>query len=118
MRTARRHAARTESAYGDVLRRTLFATGLERIGDVEAALEEVLTGVIRRVQPEEGRHVLAQLPILLRDRLAARLTGPDRSISRASIERSVARRLELDLERAREIVEGVGDVVMRTVAPR
>ncbi len=107
--TAQRRAARQKQAYDTLVRRTLALTGLQRREQAEAALDVVLSGIVRRITPSEAGDSLAQLPSLLRERIVATVpAGPDRSITRELLERELEERLLVGAERTGELLEQVG----------
>lgn len=105
---AERHASRAQATYDSLLERTVEATGLPTRADAEAALDAVVTGLLRRIRPEEARHLLAELPQILRERLSGVAEGPDRSVTLGEIERALEVRLEVDRERAAQLVIQIG----------
>ena len=68
----------------------------------------VLVAIVRSLTPRQASRVVMQLPALYRTRLRELPPGPDRSISRASVDAETARELGVEPTRAAEIVEGVG----------
>lgn len=115
-RRAQRHGARAERSYAALLARTRELTGLRTPHAAEAALEEVLSGIIRRIRPEEARQLLAQVPSLLADRLASQTDGPDLHVSRAGMERSIAYLLSVDAQRAAQIVGQVAQALEQSIS--
>jgi CBS domain-containing protein/uncharacterized protein (DUF2267 family) len=116
-RLARRHTARATSAHARLVHRVLEATSLATFEQAEAALEEVVSGVARRISPEEARQFLAQLPSLLSDRMTPGLDGVDRDITRGTLEQAVMRRLSVDQQRADEILRHVWRVLVESIGP-
>ena len=115
-RFASRHEARMQLAEQRLVRRTMAATPLETAQQAEAALEEVLSGLMRRIRPEEAEHVLAELPSLMRERLANLPKGPDRSVSRDSLRAGLSSRLHVDAESASNILDQVGKVLEQSLS--
>lgn len=115
-RAAQRHDARSRLAYDKLLERTVVATGLPTRGEAEAALASVITGLLRRIRPEEARHFLAELPQMLRERLAGVAAGPDRNVTLGEIERALEVRLNVDHARAAEIVSQIGKALEETIS--
>jgi uncharacterized protein (DUF2267 family) len=113
---ARRHDSRAKATYDSLLQRTVDATGLPTHEDAEAALDAVVTGLLRRIRPEEARHLLAELPQLLRERLADAAAGPDRNVTLEEIERALEVRLNVDRDRAAEIVLQIGRALEDTIS--
>jgi uncharacterized protein (DUF2267 family) len=115
-RLIRRHIARAKSAHDRLVVRVLEATRMPTFDRAEAALEEVISGVARRISPDEARQFLSQLPSLLADRIAPELDGADREITRSTIEHAVMRRLSVDPDRAEEIVRHVGRALAQSIS--
>ncbi|HEU4586420.1 MAG TPA: DUF2267 domain-containing protein, partial [Gemmatimonadaceae bacterium] len=69
-----------------------------------------------RLTLDEARDLMAQLPSLLQEHLRTVPPGPDKSITLEGIERELASRLGVDASRAREIIAGVGAVVVDSVS--
>jgi len=100
-----RHEAHQRRSYARLLRRTLAKTQLTMAEQAERALEIVLGALLRRVTSDEAAHALAQLPSRLREYAQAHVpSGPDRSVTRESIEAELDRQLELGPERAAEVL--------------
>lgn len=81
----------------------------------EAALQEVLTAVVRRLDPGEAKDLVAQLPSLLHQRLRRVPPGPDKSVTRAGVVSDLAERLGMDEEAATEALFAVGGAVAESV---
>jgi uncharacterized protein (DUF2267 family) len=115
--SAHRRAARQKRAYDTLVRRTLALTGLPEREQAEAALEVVLSGIVRRITPEEAGDSLAQLPSLVRERIVATVpAGPDRRITRALLERELRERLLVGAERTSELLEQVGRALEHSIS--
>jgi CBS domain-containing protein/uncharacterized protein (DUF2267 family) len=100
-----RHEAHQRRSYARLLRRALAKTQLTMAEQAERALEIVLGALLRRVTADEAAHALAQLPSRLREYAQAHVaSGPDRSVTRDSIEAELDRQLELGPERAAEVL--------------
>jgi CBS domain-containing protein/uncharacterized protein (DUF2267 family) len=115
-RLLRRHVSRAKSAHDRLVLRVLEVTSLPTFDRAEAALEEVVSGVARRITPEEARQFLSQLPSLLSDRVAPELDAADREITLGMIEHAVMRRLSVDQDRAAEIVRLVGRALAQSIS--
>jgi uncharacterized protein (DUF2267 family) len=89
---------------------------LETGEQAEVALDAVLPLLVRRLIPGEAEDLAAQLPSLLRERLPLP-DGPDKRVTRESIEAELVRRLEVAPERAAEILRAVGATLARSVSP-
>lgn len=115
-RRAQRHQARAKSAYAALVRRTRELTGLCTPHAAEAALEEVVSGIVRRVQPDEARQLLAQVPSLLADRLQSQADGPDPLVTREGMVDTVAYLLSVDAARAAQIVRQVARALKQSIS--
>lgn len=111
-----RREARRRRAYAELLRYTLSKTQLALVSHAEAALQVVLTGLVRRVSSDEAADALAQLPQRLRQYAVANIAaGPDVRIDRRGIERELAERLEVGPERAAQLLVGVVDALKTSI---
>jgi CBS domain-containing protein/uncharacterized protein (DUF2267 family) len=115
-RAVRRHEAQRHRAYIELLRRTLELTGLSFAEQAESALEVVLSGLVRRVTPEEAGDFLSQLPSRVRQYALTLPSGPDPSVTRASIEHELDLYLGVGPDRAAEILEGTGQALEQSIS--
>jgi uncharacterized protein (DUF2267 family) len=83
-------------------------TGLDNDEQALAALEVVAGGIVRRILPEEANDFVTCLPNELRELLLELPAGPDARLSVQSVQRELANRLVVNVERALEISHGVG----------
>jgi CBS domain-containing protein/uncharacterized protein (DUF2267 family) len=112
----RRSAARAEATYGRLLGQVREKAALETADEAETALEVVLESVVQRLTPDEADDLIAQLPSLLQPALEALPPGPDKSITRATIERELSRRLDVEPERAEQLLGAVGATIADSVS--
>lgn len=112
----RRSAARAEATYARLLSQVRASAELDTADKAEAALEVVLESLVRRLTPDEADDLIAQLPSLLQPTLEALPPGPDKSITRDTIERELARRLDVEPERAEQLLGAVGATVAQSVS--
>jgi len=112
----RRSAARAEATYARFLNKVRADAGLDTTEEAETALEVVLESVVRRLTPDEADDFIAQLPSLLQPTLLAVPPGPDKQISRETIERELVRRLGVEPPRAAQIITAVGTAVAHSVS--
>ncbi len=115
-RRLRASEARAEGTYGRLLNGLRAQAKLESSAQAEAALDAALPMLLRRLIPGEAEDLAAQLPSLLRERLPLP-DGPDRSVTRESIEAELARRLDVAPERASEILQAIGATLAKSVSP-
>ena len=112
----RRSIARAEATYGRLLNQLRADALLETAEKAEIALEVVLEAIVRRLTPDEADDLIAQLPSLLQPTLHAVPPGPDKLVTRATIERELARRLDVEPSRAAEILAAVGGTVAQSIS--
>nr|MBO2514942.1 hypothetical protein [Gammaproteobacteria bacterium] len=110
-----RSLARAEATLRRMVSSVKAAADLENDEDAEAALEVVLTMLVRRLTPDEAKDLIAQLPSLLQPTLRRQPSGPDKEISREAIEDHLATRLKVARARAARILEAVGAVIAESV---
>jgi uncharacterized protein (DUF2267 family) len=113
----RRSAARAQATYGRMLNQLRAEAYLETSEQAEIALEIVLRSIVRRLMPDEAKDLIAQLPSLVQPTLRALPPGPDKSITRQTIESELRERLGTDPSHTWQIMVAVGDVVAYTVTP-
>ena len=110
-----RSLARAEATLARMLSRVRAATGLDSDEGAEAALEVVLTMLVRRLTPDEAKDLIAQLPSLLHATLRRQPSGPDKGIDREAIAESLAARLGIASDRAAQVLDAVGSVIAESV---
>ncbi len=112
----RRSTARAESTYGRLVNQVRVDTELNGDGQAETALEIVLGALVRRLTPGEAEDLIAQLPSLLQPSLYALPLGPDKLVTRETIERELVQGLDLESSRAAETLDVVGAVVAQVIS--
>lgn len=112
-----RRAARAQATYGRLLNQLRAAADLESSDEAETALEIVLESLVRRLMPGGATNFIAQLPSLIQPPLRELLPGPDKSITRQTIEMELRERLDVDSSRATNILEAVGTIIAQSVSP-
>jgi uncharacterized protein (DUF2267 family) len=90
---------------------------LETSEQAATALEAVLGSIVQRLTPNEAKDLIAQLPSLLQPTLRSLPSGPDKMITRQTIESELSERLGTDQSHTWQILVAVGDVVAQTVSP-
>lgn len=115
-RADRRHRAHAQSTYDALLRRVMSETGLDTRERTEAALDALLAGIVERITPDEAAELLSQLPSTLRDHLRGVPTGPDRSVTRESIERVLSVRLGIGEARASQLMMRLGHALQAVIS--
>ncbi len=114
---ARRRAARAQATYGRLLNQLRVDTDLENSERAETALDTVLESIVRRLTPDEAQDLIAQLPSLLQPTLRVLPPGPDKLITRQTIEADLRERLGVDQIRAAQLLAVVGATVTQIVSP-
>jgi len=112
----RRRAARAEATYGRFLNQLRADAALANAEEAETALDVVLQSVVRRLTPGEAKDLIAQLPSLLQPTLLALPPGPDKLITRPTIEAELVQRLGVDTPRAAEVLAAVGGTIAQSVS--
>jgi uncharacterized protein (DUF2267 family) len=112
-----RRAARAEATYRRLLNQVQSAAALDTAEDAETALEVVLGSLLRRLTSGEAKDLIAQLPSLMQPALYALPPGPDKGITRQSIEADLVQRLNVDSTRATRLLTAVGATVAQSVSP-
>jgi uncharacterized protein (DUF2267 family) len=89
---------------------------LGSVDQAETALDVVLAALVRRLTPDEAKDLIAQLPSLLQPRLRAQPPGPDKLITRETIEAELAQRLQVSPPLAAQLLEIVGTTITESVS--
>lgn len=111
-----RRAARAEATYRRVLNQLRTNAGLESVDEAATALGVVLSSLVRRLTPEEAKDLISQLPSLSQPDLYALPPGPDKLITRASIETELIQQLNLDPPSAARLLTAVGATIAQIVS--
>lgn len=112
----RRSAARAEATYRRLVNQIRTDTGLEEEGQSESALDIILDALVRRLTPGEAEDLIAQLPSLLQPSLYALPSGPDRLVTRETIEQELVRQLGVGPARAAELLSVIGALIAQMVS--
>jgi uncharacterized protein (DUF2267 family) len=111
-----RRAARAEAAYGRLLNQVQAETSLGTADEADTVLDIVLTSLVRRLTPGEAKDLVSQLPSLLHAALFALPPGPDKLITRESIEAELTQRLGVEPARASQLLAATGSVIAQNVS--
>lgn len=111
-----RRVARAEATYRRMLNAVRMEAGLDDVQQAESALEIVAASAVRRLTQDEAKDLIAQLPSLLHPKLQPHRSGPDKSITRETIETALSEALNLNPERISQVLRGVGTVITRSVS--
>ena len=112
----RRNAARAEGTYRRVVNQLRADTGLENDGQAETALGIVLDSLVRRLTPHEAEDLIAQLPSLLQPALYALPLGPDKLITRETIEQELMQQLGVAPSQAAKLLFATGALIAQSVS--
>jgi uncharacterized protein (DUF2267 family) len=113
---AQRRAARAQSTYGRFVNQLRDDAGLESSERAETAMEVVLESLMSRLTPHEARDLIAQLPSLLQPALRALPAGPDKQITRRSIEVELGQRLDMEEGAAAQLLRAVGATLAGSIS--
>lgn len=113
---AQRRAARAQATYRRLLNQTMAECNLTTAESAEVALKTVLEAIVQRLTPHEAEDLIAQLPSLLQPSLRVLPPGPDKRITRQTIEAELSERLDVDQSRAAQLLVAVGATIAQTVS--
>jgi len=113
----RRHDARIEHAWREVVRDLDERAGLGSREAAETALRIVARMICRKLHPDDARGLAAALPAFLREDVSADAEGPAEPITVDAIGDELHRRLDLPLDAAVDILISVCDTVAEIGAP-
>lgn len=114
---SQRSTGRAQSTLGRLRNQVRADAGLDSPEQAETALNVVLDAIVRRLTPGEAKDLVSQLPSLLQARLRALPPGPDKLITRQSIESELSRRLDIGPQRAAQILNAVGGSISDCISP-
>lgn len=112
---AQRSMARAQSTYRQFLSHLQNEADLDSLAITQSALDVILPMIVRRLMPDEAENFIAQLPSMLQPTLRSLRPGPDTSIDRDAIVSELVQRLDVDPERAGELLEVIGFEVLMGV---
>ena len=92
---SKRHHSHADTSYGHLVHRVQEVTGLKNREDAEVAFLVSLEGLLRGIPPAEAMHILAQLPLIVRDELRTFAVGPDKDVNAGAIKSELQSRLQL-----------------------
>lgn len=111
-----RRGTRAEATYRRLLAQVRDAAGIESAAQAETALEVVLGALVQRLTPEEAKDLVSQLPSLLQPDLMSLPPGPDKQITRESMESALVQRLDVDPTRAAQLLAAIAATIVRNVS--
>jgi len=112
----RRSTARALATYGRMLNQLRTDADLETSERAATAVEIVLGSIVRRLTPDEAKDFISQLPSLLQPTLRALPPGPDKAITRQSIEMELYEQLGAEQAHAWQIMAVLSDIVAQSVS--
>lgn len=115
-RAALRRSARAEATYRRMLNQVQADAALDTGEQAETVLEVVLSSLVRRLTPDEAKDVIAQLPSTLQAPLRTLPPGPDKRITRETIQAELVRRLDVEPARAARLLSAVGATIAQSVS--
>jgi CBS domain-containing protein/uncharacterized protein (DUF2267 family) len=115
-RALTRRSARAAASYARLLKAVELRTGIQDRSRAELALKVVLGSICRRITPDEARHFIAQLPTILKEALGAHLDGPNRQITRESIEAELSAVLPATPLEAQELTVAIAEVIADSIS--
>ena len=92
----RRSLSRAQATLARMVKQVQAEAALEGADKARAALDVVAASFARRVTPDEAEDFISQLPSLLHSSLQALRPGPDKSVTRESMEAELAAKLGID----------------------
>lgn len=113
---AQRGAARAQATYGRLRNQLQADARLDTPAQTDTALMVVLAFLVQRLTPDEAKDFISQLPSLLQPALRALPPGPDKLITRQSIETELGKRLDVGPQRAAQITAAVGTAIARSIS--
>lgn len=116
VKSAQRKTARAEETYGKLVNQIQRMTGLETKPLAATALDVVLCGLVKRLTPQEAYDFVSQLPSLVHERLLGLPSGPDRSVTRETIEQDLVKRLDIEPDYASRIATDIGSAIEQAVS--
>ena len=112
----KRRGSRAEATYRRLLNEVRREANLETVEQAETALAVVVGALVRRLTPDEAKDLISQLPSVLHASLKSLPPGPDKLITRETIERDLFYRVDVDPARATELLANIGATISRKVS--
>jgi CBS domain-containing protein/uncharacterized protein (DUF2267 family) len=113
----RRSLSRAQTTLARMVKQVQAEAALEGPDQARAALDVVAVSLVRRLTPDEAKDFISQLPSLLHSSLQAVRPGPDRSVTRESMEAELAAKLGIDRARAAPVLDAVAGTIARSISP-
>jgi predicted transcriptional regulator/uncharacterized protein (DUF2267 family) len=116
-RSLQRRYARALTTWTGLVAQLQATSELETRDRAERAIELVLSSIVRRLPPVSAKRLIARAPALVQAQLRELPPGPDLSVTRASVDLETAKALDVKRSRAAAIVDAVGAILSRSIAP-
>jgi CBS domain-containing protein/uncharacterized protein (DUF2267 family) len=116
MPARRRSIARAEATLARFIDQIRQDTGLDSAEQARTALDVVLAGLVQRLTADEASDFISQLPSRLHPQLRELPPGPDRLVTRDSIEAELSASLNVDAKRAGQLLVAIVGAVANTVS--
>jgi CBS domain-containing protein/uncharacterized protein (DUF2267 family) len=110
------HLARAEQTLHTFESRLQDLAGLDDRERAMVAFEVLASGIVRRLTAAEAGAFAAQLPAMLRERLLDLPAGPDRTVSLASLEEEMARKLGTRADEASSLVRRIASAMSQLIS--
>lgn len=115
-RARRRGVARAEATLARFLTELHRETEFDDPAQTRVALDIVLSGLVRRLVPQEAANLIAQLPSLLQPGLRALPPGPDKTITEASLQISLGNEFGMDRPTAAQALSAVAGFIAGSIS--
>jgi uncharacterized protein (DUF2267 family) len=89
---------------------------LKTCEEAEIALFVSLEGLLRSIPAVEALHILAQLPLIVRDELRTFAVGPDTSVHAGGIERELRAKLQLSEVEAATTLSSICHLIANSIS--
>src|SRR5690606_13452283 len=99
-----------------LIKQVQHETGIKEPDQARTALEIVAASLVRRITADEAKDFISQLPSLLQPRLRAVAAGPDRAVTRDSIEQELVTSLGIDRASATRLLPAIAKVSATSIS--
>lgn len=115
-RARRRGVARAEATLARFLTELHRETEFDDPAQTRVALDIVLSGLVRRLSPQEAANLIAQLPSLLQPGLRALPPGPDKTITLASLQTRLGDEFGVDRPTAAQTLSAIAGFIAGSIS--
>ncbi|MCV6983511.1 CBS domain-containing protein [Mycolicibacterium pulveris] len=113
----RRSLVRAETTLNRLVNLVHEEAGLDDRDQARAALDVVVSSLVRRLNAGEAKDFVSQLPSLLKPHVRSLPPGPDRSVTQESIEAELVARAGIDEAKATSVFVAVANTVLDSISP-